>query len=87
MSFIKLSINNLNENDDQNIDNNILIKKVNEKRKLKRMLLHIEKNVLSLTTINHFEFVQKFELKINSIKKNCFVKTLQIRHLIRKKMK
>ena len=82
MSFIKLSIDDLNENDDQNIDDNISIKKINERRKLRKMLLYIEKNVLSLTTINHFKFVQKFKLKINSIKKDCFVKTLQIRHLI-----
>ena len=82
MSFIKLLINNLNENDDQNIDDNILIEKINERRKFRKMLLHIKKNVLSLTTIDHFKFIQKFELKINLIKKDCFVKTLQIHHLI-----
>ena len=57
MSFIKLSINDLNENDDQNINDNILIKKINERRKFRKMLSHIEKNVLSLITINYFKFI------------------------------
>ena len=87
MSFIKLSIDDLNENDDQNIDDNISIKKISERRKFRKMLSHIKRSVLSLITINHFKLVQKFELKINLIKKDCFVKTLQIHHLIQKKMK
>ena len=87
MSFIKLSTDNFNENDDQNINNNMSIEKINKRRKRRRMLSHMRKNVLSLTTINHFKLVQKFELKINSIKKDCLVKTSQIRHSIQKKMK
>ena len=87
VSFIKLSINDLNENNNQNINDNISIEKISGKRKLRRMLSHIKRNVLSLTTINHFKLIQKFELKINLIKKDCFAKTLQIRHSIRKKMK
>ena len=63
------------------------IKKISGRRKRKRMLPHIERNILSLTTINHFKLVQKFELRINSITKNDFAKTLQIRHSIRKKKK
>ena len=87
VSLIKLSADDFNENDDQNIDNNMSIEKISERRKRRRMLLHIKKNVLSLTTIDHFKLIQKLELKINSIKKNGFAKTSQIRHSIRKKMK
>ena len=76
MSFIKLLIDDLNKNDDQNINNNILTKKINERQKFKRMLSHIKKNVLLLIIINYFKFIQKFELKINLIKKNCFIKIL-----------
>ena len=87
MSLIRLSIDNFNENNNQNIDDNMSIEKISGRRKRRRMLLHMRKNVLSSTTINHFKFVQKLELKINSIKKDCFVKTSQIRYSIRKKMK
>ena len=57
MLFIKLSIDDLNENDDQNIDDNISIEKINEKRKFRKMLLYIKRNILSLTTIDHFKFI------------------------------
>ena len=87
VSFIRLLINNFNKNWNQKIDDNMSIEKISERRKRKRMLLYIKRSVLSLTTIDYFKFVQKFELKINSITEDDFVKTLQIRHSIWKKKK
>ena len=43
MSFIKLSTDNFNKNNDQNINDNMSIEKIRERRKRRRMLLYIKK--------------------------------------------
>ena len=87
VSPIRLSAGDLNGNDGQGTGGNISIEKASGRRKLRRMLPHIGRGVLPLATVGHSKLVQKSGLRINPTKEDCFAKTLQIRHSIRKKMK